>query len=308
MVAQVTFTQYLAAKKSIDDRSLNAGVWARLADILPQGTESHPLQVLELGSGIGTMVERCLERGLLRQAIYTAVDQDAQLVEIAQRRLSRWPTAQVNTAEPDSWSAISLPGQNDAAVKINLIVNEALDFVHARRGRTVWDLIIAHAFLDLVDLEFIPVLLELLEPQGLFYFSLNFDGLTAFLPEIDRVFDQIVIDLYHRSMDERRVNGALTGGSCTGRRLLEKLLAVGAHILQAGASDWVITPHAGRYTPDEVTFLQAIVQTVQDELQDHPQLDRQQFKEWIEKRQAQIERGELVYIAHQIDLVGQPKG
>lgn len=308
MTAQVTFTQYLAAKKSIDDRSLNPGVWARLADILPQGTLGHPLQVLELGCGIGTMVERCLERGLLRQAIYTAVDQDAQLVEVAERHLSRWPSAQVNTAEPDSWSAISLAGENDAAVKINLIVNEALDFVHAWRGRNVWDLIIAHAFLDLVDLEFIPILLELLEPEGLFYFSLNFDGLTAFLPEIDQVFDQKVIDLYHRSMDERRVNGALTGGSCTGRRLLEKLLAVGAHILQAGASDWVITPHAGRYTSDEATFLQAIVQTVQNELQDHPQLDRQQFKEWIEKRQAQIDHGELVYIAHQLDVLGQPKG
>jgi hypothetical protein len=35
-------------------------------------------------------------------------------------------------------------------------------------------------------------------------------------------------------------------------------------------------------------------------------LDQLQFKEWIEKRQAQIERGELVYIAHQLDILGQP--
>jgi SAM-dependent methyltransferase len=306
MAARITYAQYLAAKKSIDDRSLNAGVWARLAGALPQGTENDRLRVLELGCGIGTMVERCLERGLLRQAVYTAVDRDVQLIEVAHRRLSSLPSASVELLEPDSKAAVSLPGRNYSAVQINLIVSEALEFVQTRRGRKVWDLIIAHAFLDLVDLDSLPALLDLLEPQGLFYFSLNFDGLTAFLPEIDRVFDHQVIDLYHRSMDERQVNAAPTGGSCTGRKLLEKLLAMGARILQAGASDWVITPQAGGYTPDEVTFLQAIVQTVQNELQDHPQLDQLQFKEWIEKRQAQIERGELVYIAHQLDILGQP--
>jgi SAM-dependent methyltransferase len=307
MAARTSYTQYLAAKKSIDDRSLNAGVWSRLADTLPEATESNPLRVLELGCGIGTMVQRCIERGILQHATYTAVDQDAQLIEVARQRLSGQQPRQADTLDATSQLEISLPGQNGATLRVNFIIGEALEFVRAQRGRDLWDLIIAHAFLDLVDLEIVPVLLELLEPLGLFYFSLNFDGLTSFLPEIDPVFDDKVFDLYHKSMDERRVDGARTGGSRTGRRLLERILTENADILQAGSSDWVITPHQGGYTADEITFLQAIVQMVHDELQDHPDLNPQEFKDWIKQRHTQINHGELVLLTHQLDILGQRK-
>jgi hypothetical protein len=43
-------------------------------------------------------------------------------------------------------------------------------------------------------------------------------------------------------------------------------------------------------------------------LRNHPALEQVRFDRWITERHAQIERGELVYIAHQLDFLGQVKG
>ena len=62
-----SFPRYLAAKKSVDDRALNRRVWETLAQSLPAASPA-PLRVLEVGAGIGTMLERLLESGLLLPA------------------------------------------------------------------------------------------------------------------------------------------------------------------------------------------------------------------------------------------------
>ena len=61
------FTRYLAAKKSVDDRALNRHVWHSLAQAMSAAVPDGPVQVLEIGAGIGTMVERLVEWGLLRR-------------------------------------------------------------------------------------------------------------------------------------------------------------------------------------------------------------------------------------------------
>src|SRR5215475_4393893 len=84
------FTRYLAAKKSVDDRSLNRHVWDSLVQALPQGAAVGPVQVVEIGAGIGTMVERLVEWGLLRHATYTAIDVDPEAIAESRRRLPAW--------------------------------------------------------------------------------------------------------------------------------------------------------------------------------------------------------------------------
>jgi SAM-dependent methyltransferase len=307
MPQRITYAEYLAVKKSIDDRSLNSGVWSRLADSLPSVPGRDPISVLEIGCGIGTMVERFLERRLLHDAVYTAIDKDPHLIKHAGERLMEWAAAQDYTVECGSKGEFMLFSPDGGQLWVNFIVEEAQEFARKQQGLELWDLVIAHAFLDLIDLEVVPSFLALLDQEGLFYFSLNFDGLTAFLPEIDHAFDRQVVHLYQSSMDARQVDGVQTGGSRTGRKLLQHLLAEGADIIRAGASDWVITPREGKYTIDEVIFLQAIIQTVENELADHPELDSPKFKGWVDTRQAQITRGELIYIAHQLDILGRPK-
>ncbi|MEZ4615529.1 MAG: hypothetical protein R2867_08450 [Caldilineaceae bacterium] len=72
--AYTNFQRYLAAKKSVDDRALNHHVWMTLHNRLQEKAGDEPLRVVEIGAGIGTMVERILERDLLTKAHYTLVD------------------------------------------------------------------------------------------------------------------------------------------------------------------------------------------------------------------------------------------
>jgi hypothetical protein len=171
------------------------------------------------------------------------------------------------------------------------------------------DLLIAHAFLDLVHLPTsLPMLLSTLLPGGLFAFTLNFDGVTAFEPPIDPTLDAQVEALYHADMDARMVKGLPSGDSHTGRHLFQACLVAGADILAAGSSDWVVFPTEGCYPHDEAFFLHAIVHFIDEALRGHPNLDDEMFARWVQRRHAQIDSAELIYIAHQLDLLGRRSG
>ena len=82
-----SYPRYLAAKKSVDDRALNRQVFAALAQALGPRQASGPLAFLEVGCGIGTMVERLWDWGILTNANYTAVDLLPENIAAAQTRL-----------------------------------------------------------------------------------------------------------------------------------------------------------------------------------------------------------------------------
>lgn len=275
------FIHYLTTKRTVDDRALNAHVYETLRAALPLG----PLDVLEVGAGAGAMLERLAARGLLDAGgRYTAVDADPANVAAAIERHSRWASPVAV-----SWEAA-----------------DVYDFARRERGRRVWDLLIAHAFLDLVDApRLLPELFALLRPGGLFYFTINFDGLTILEPPVDPGFDEQVIDLYHQTMDERTAGGRPAGDSRSGRHLLWQLPAAGAEILAAGASDWVVVPSRGGYAADEADFLRAILGFFEQSLNGRPELDPARLAGWLARRRAQIEAGELIYVAHQMDVCGR---
>jgi hypothetical protein len=183
---------------------------------------------------------------------------------------------------------------------------DVLDFAVREGGRQRWDLLIAHAFLDLLDVpRALPLLFNLLVPDGLFYFTINFDGETILEPALDPPLDEYIIRLYHQTMDERVVNGRPSGDSHTGRHLFTHLAAAGGQLLAAGSSDWVVHPQDGRYPADEAYFLHFIIETIKGALAGHPELDDRRFAEWIDRRHAQVDNGVLVYIAHQLDFFGR---
>ena len=172
-----------------------------------------------------------------------------------------------------------------------------------------FDLIVAHALLDLLHLPTaLPSLLQMVRPAGLFYFSINFDGATLFLPEVDSGLDGRIEALYHRSMDTRVTDGQPSGDSRTGRRLFQALRACGAEVLAAGSSDWVVHPVGGAYPHDEAYFLGCILHFVESTLRGHPELDDGEFDDWLSVRRRQVVRGELVYVAHQLDYCGRVGG
>ncbi len=277
-----SFPRYLAAKKTVDDRALNGQVWQLLAQQLPE----QP-RILEVGAGIGTMIERLSEQMFISSVDYTAIDNQPENILAAKQRLANLPPS----------------------FQLNLEAIDLFNFIARERGQQEWDVLIAHAFLDLMDIPAtLPPLFSLLKPGGLFYFSINFDGATIFEPTIDPALDAQIERLYHQTMDDRLTNGKRSGDSQSGRHMFNALRQAGATILAAGSSDWVVFAGESGYPADEKYFLHFIVHTIQQALANHPALDQAQFSSWVAQRQAQIEAGELVYIAHQLDFLGRVPG
>jgi SAM-dependent methyltransferase len=302
--SDLSYTRYLAAKKSVDDRALNHQVFEAMAQALKSRQEAGPVALLEVGCGIGTMVERLWDWGIFTNACYAAVDLSPANIDAAATRLSDFALRRglqvVDFGENNFiWTC------PQRILRLGLEALDIFDLADRKAGHSAWDVILAHAFLDLVDLETaLPRLFALLKPGGCFYFTLNFDGRTDFFPTLDGDLDARIEALYHGTMDNRRVGGQPSGGSRAGSFLCNLLPEVGGRLLTAGASDWVVFPGPGGYSDDEAYFLQYIVDTVAGALHGHPLLDAEALQAWAARRQQHIEQGQLVYVAHQLDFFG----
>ena len=82
----------------------------------------------------------------------------------------------------------------------------------------------------------------------------------------------------------------------------------GAEIIEAGASDWVVFPINNKYQEDESYFLHFIIDTFRLALKNAEEITKVELDFWINARHEQIDQGELVYIAHQIDFLGRMPG
>lgn len=301
------FIRYLASKKSVDDRALNAHVSQSFRRAVLSLTVPSPLRLLEVGAGIGTMIERLLEWDFLSDAVITAVDEQTQLLDEARRRLKRY-------GEDHGYSVVesgatSLELRQHHLVRIEFVASEAMAFARTQDDRPTWDVLLAHAFLDLVDLDTaLGALTKLLHDSALLYLTVNFDGSTLLLPQADPEVDAAIESLYHKTMDERRRDGLPSGDSRTGRRLFQALPAAGARILDAGPSDWVVFPGEAGYQADERYFLEWILDSHQEALRDRRELDPIRFAEWIAERRRQLARGELIYVTHQLDFLAGKVG
>ena len=286
------YSRYLAAKKSVDDRALNRAVLADLRPLLAQG----PCRVLEIGAGLGTMVARLLEWQVVSAGEYTLLDVDPRLLRDSRTWLCGWAAARGVPAEPLA------DGVRLGDLRVRLLEAELGSYLGSGSGDPA-DLLVAHAFLDLVDVPAVlPGLLRLLVPGGAYWFTVVFDGESVFQP--DHPDDDDVLGAYHRSMDGRVRYGRSAGERRAGRHLFGHLRAAGAPALSAGSSDWVVLAAPdGAYPGDEAYFLEAILGTVQAELEgpDAPA----GLADWLAVRRRQLAAGELVYLAHQLDVAGR---
>ncbi len=285
------YTRYLTAKRSVDDRALNRQVLADLRRLLPPGAN----RVLEIGAGLGTMVARLLEWQVVTAGEYTLLDVDRRLLEDSRAWLCEWADARGLAARP-------LPdGVRLGDLRVRLVEAELGSHLAAGHGEPA-DLLVANAFLDLVDVPAVlPGLLRLV-PDGVYWFTVVFDGESVFQP--DHPHDADVLGAYHRSMDDRVRYGRSAGESRTGRHLFGHLRAAGAPVLSAGSSDWVVLAGPdGSYPGDEAYFLETILQTVQDALAGSAAPAG--LADWLAVRRRQLAGGELVYLAHQLDVAGR---
>jgi hypothetical protein len=293
-----SYARYLAAKTTVDDRALNRHVLAELRRLMPAGAP----RVLEVGGGLGTMVARLMDWGVVGAGEYTLLDADRQLLDHSRRWLRDWAAARGLRGDlrPD--------GLQVGELRVRLEHAELGGYLEAAPEAPA-DVLIANAVLDLVDVPAIlPGLLRLLVPGGVYWFTINYDGESVFEPGHPR--DDQVMQAYHRDMDERVRYGRPAGESRTGRRLFRYLRAAGAPALAAGASDWVVSAGPdGSYPADEAYFLRSILSTIQNALRTRPdRVDPADLADWLAVRGRQLAAGELVYLAHQLDFVGRSPG
>ncbi len=292
------YARYLAAKTTVDDRALNRQVLAELRCLLPAGA----LRVLEVGAGLGTMVARLLDWGVVGAGEYVLLDADQQLLDCSRRWLRDWAAAR------DVHTELLPDGLQVGDLRVRLVQAELGGYLEVGHGELA-DVLIANAVLDLVEVPAVlPGLLRLLVRGGVYWFTINYDGETILEPA--HPLDDQVMGAYHRDMDERVRYGRPAGESRTGRLLFGHLRDAKAPALAAGSSDWVVYAGAdGNYPADEAYFLRSILLTIRDALRSRPdRVDPADLAEWLAVRRRQLAAGELVYIAHQLDFVGRSPG
>jgi hypothetical protein len=290
---EYSFPHYLLSKQSVDDRALNRTVLDSLKTNLP----AAPIRIIEVGAGIGTMLTRLIRWDVLTQADYVLVDEMGENIQTAREWIPLWAGESglgVERVEPNQLRVFD----QTRDVRIRFECADVFDFI--QKNKEPADLLIAHAFLDLLPMpESMSSLLAL--TKHLAWLTVNFDGVTSLEPAIDPALDDQIERLYHATMDSR----ATGGDSRAGRHLFSHLRKAGAEILAAGASDWVAHSVNGKYLSDEEYFLLFILHFFEESLTGHADLDEAAFANWLKERRAQIERGELAYIAHQMDFLAK---
>jgi hypothetical protein len=288
---QYSFPHYLLSKQSVDDRALNKDVFSALRSNLTEG----PIRVIEVGAGIGTMLRRLIRWDVIRQCEYMMVDKIAENMEYASEWVKVWADEAGLSVERGEGNQVRVYDET-RDVRIQFEQADVFDLIQKKKEPA--DLLIAHAFLDLLPMP--ESLLKLLSlTKGLAWLTINFDGMTSLEPTIDTVVDEKIERLYHQTMETR----ATGGDSKSGRHLFGHLQSVGAEVIATGASDWVVHAVNGKYVDDEEYFLHFILHFLEESLTGHAELDADAFAGWLSERRMQIERGELVYIAHQMDFL-----
>jgi SAM-dependent methyltransferase len=297
-----SFRRYLEAKRTVDRRARNRQVLDRFRTALE--SVDQPVDVCELGTGTGTMVERVGEWAGGRDLRYVAVDADPGLVEAAVEGVAEWARENGDLVEQSDDSL--LVERDGGRLEVEFAVGEGLAYLADRPDS--FDVVVGQAFLDLTDIgAAMEAVSTAVRPGGVGYFPITFDGVTALLPTVDPALDDRLERRFHRHMDATEKPGGTAGDSRAGRHLLVAVPDSGGEVLAAGGSDWVVTPTGGGYEADEAFFLHHLVDTIEDALTDDAAVADDELASWTRTRHDQIDAGELAYVAHQLDvLAGWP--
>lgn len=295
--AVAPYARYLLAKRSVDDRSLNAGVLSWLRGELGSAAR----RFVEIGGGVGTMVARLYGQGIAVRGEYLLIDDDARMLGEARRYLAGWAAAHgVTVREPIDGIVLGELAVSFVEAEIGAYSEHCAD----RRA----DVLIGCAVLDVIDVPLLlPRILRLLKPGGAYWFPITYDGEMAFVP--DHPADAAVIAAYHADMDRRERYGRPAGERFAGRHLIGHLRSAGAPARAVGSADWAVVPGPdGRYPGSESAFVASILDTIESALMPDggmPRLDRDVVTSYLSDRREQLARGELVYLAHNLDVAGR---
>src|SRR5512146_3250377 len=166
------FQRYLAAKRTVDDRALNRVVWSEMAGNLRELQHGGNCTVLEVGAGTGTMFQRMVEWGALWRGDYFAVDASAENTAAARQALAGWAKTRGFSYEEGEGGGALLFSKSQQDLRLELETTDVYDFSQRETHKQDWDVLVAHAFLDLFDIrDLVPRLIQLVKPRGLLYLT-----------------------------------------------------------------------------------------------------------------------------------------
>ena len=308
------FPAYLEAKYQLDSTSLNSKVYAQFQDHL------RPIQgsrILDLGTGTGAMLRRIIELSPAGKVELIGLDQEERNLAIGLERIEEtlkregFAIAELRR----SGEVKSIRGRkNRIDARVDLLRGDITDS-NTARALGSFDVVTAHAFMDLMPLKrIVAIIRSLLNAGGVFYSTLNYDGLTVLLPEYTRTtIERRLLRTYDRSMENRRARGLKTGGARSGTRLYRALVNGGFSVIGLGSSDWNVVPPAGGYSDEDKHFLAAIISMIEGEArraiaqnnERNTVVDPTSLSEWLADRLDAVENSRLSMIVHQIDLLAK---
>lgn len=300
-----SYDRFLRSKEAIDHRSLNQRIFSRFTGMLAAraAVSEAPLELLEVGAGVGSMAKWISERMAGVSMVYTLLDRDPRHLEVARVAITRWLKSQgIETDE----TATAVRYRTDASeIEFRFVVVD-LHSIYLRETFGPQDALVGQAVLDLLDLESaLQTFMQSLKPGGLCYFPITYDGLTYFGPIIEERLDERLARFYDETMDQRASRERRYGGSRSGRRALELLTTARLPLLDAGSSDWVVVPGPNGYSEQEIIFLQEMLHFFEMELTASSPVPLEQAADWLQRRRRQIDRSELILMTHQLDLLAQ---
>ena len=292
-----SFRRYLRAKRPVDDRSLDRRLVGAFRERLAEraGAGTGPLRVLEVGAGIGAMLARLFEWDILPtgEIRYTAVDIDGDTVAAAGPYLREWAADRPVSVTGDDPIRVEGP---DRTVELETVAAEAVAHAEERPGE--FDALVGAAFLDIVEVDGLESLLGALAAGGSYYFPITFDGATRFYPS--HPADRTIERYYHEHMDRKPGGSSRAGGESLSRlRELD-----GVAVSDVAGSDWIVRPVDGAYPGEEASMLGWILDSVETAVGEVADETFDGLDGWLSERRGQLEAGELLYVTHQLDILG----
>lgn len=302
----INFQRYLLSKYNLDFNSLHLTTLSRLYNYMEK--INFPSQILDLGGGIGSMFTYFTQDEIQCEFDYTLVDESIENIRFIPENVS-YQSKEKGLNFEECGSQKFRVSNGESICQLQTVCSSTEEFINIWNKGKSFDIVLASSYLDIVP---VPETLRLIEtvitPGGVLYLPLNYDGLTLFHPEIDMHLDNEIVFLFNQSMDNRQINGSQTGGSLTGRKLLDWLPEAGYEILRVGSSDWCLLPNSGKYRGDEGYFLECILQFIEESVsplwEDRPEI----LENWLATRRKQVAAGKLSYLAHQLDFLALRSG
>lgn len=293
------YQDYLELKLKVDYRCMNRHVFSAFKQRLTENAS-----ILDLGTGTGLMIRKIISTEPSWTLAFCGIDRDE--ASCAAARVSIEKELKRHNYRTYTSGGACVAEKDETRLTVTITHGDFLTDAPNLRD-TAYQFVTAHAFMDLVPLgKTIDRIRAVLVPGGFFYSSINYDGVTTFLPLFeDDDFERTLLELYNGSMNRRTEADEPTGGDRAGSRLYHELHHRAFTVIDFGSSDWVVFPKNRSYQTYELRFLKYLLRMVYQEVIRQGGTDREELNRWYTQRLSDIDSGRLVLITHQTDILAR---